>query len=238
LDLLAALWRDTEKGIYLAAKSTYDKYLSDLRSQNQEQFTSFWRSRVVSITQLHTTGLHVLDDSTLKDQLSELLQTHVTQDLITANIKRAKAKGLVRAAQTQKNITKLEEAISAERKERTSPLDALAKFNKKMSIEPATSEEMPVVKTEYLQGIAQAMRKDGDGPRLFLGVVVNLFASRHDGVVYATGKFAPRLLKLLKGDLDAGLFKRLEEVKEAVKAGTINDVMRTDMRGMVEVATL
>jgi len=54
--------------------------------------------------------------------------------------------------------------------------------------------------------------------------------------VYATGKFAPRLLKMLKNGLDAQQFTRLEEIKDAVKAGTVDDSMRAELRTLASTA--
>jgi hypothetical protein len=235
LDLLKILWTDTEHGIYLAAKTTYEQRLAELRAENQAEFTAFWISRVSSKAHLHSVGLEALEDGPLKEQLKELLSIYVSKDLVTANIKRARTKGLVRTQLTQKNIGKLEDALAAEKKDKVAPVDALAKFNKKMGID-SNAEELAAVKKEYLQEIVQSMQKETDGPRLFLGAVVNIFASKHQGVLYVTGKFAPRLLKLLKADLDAAQFKRLEEIKEAVKAGTVDEGMREEMRMMVKDA--
>jgi hypothetical protein len=236
LDLLTRLWANTERGIYLAAKTTYNQHLAHLRTKNQTQFTAFWTSRVSFKAHLHSTGLTSLEDGSLKEQLRELLETHVSKDLVLTNIKRARTKGLAQTQLTQKNVTKLEEALVADKTDKATPLDALAKFNKKMGIEVPNGEEFARVKTEYLEEIVQSMQKDTDDPRLFLRAVVNIFASKHDGVLYATGKFAPRILKLLKADLDAVQFKRMEEIKEAVKAGSVDESMRGELRTMAQSA--
>jgi LPS O-antigen subunit length determinant protein (WzzB/FepE family) len=235
-DLITRLWADKERGVYLAAKVAYEQRLTDLKSENQAQFLVFWTSRVSSKARLHSLGLTALEDGSLKEQLKELLALYLAKDLIPATIKRARTKGLVHTQLTQKSISKLEEALADDKKDKISPLDALMKFNKKLGIETPTSEELNVVKKDYLQEIVQSVEKDVDGPRLFLGAVVNLFAMKHDGVLYASGKFAPRLLKLLKADLETTQFKRLEELKEAVKAGSVNDEMRHEMRAMAKGA--
>lgn len=41
-------------------------------------------------------------------------------------------------------------------------------------------------------------------------------------MVYATGKFAPELLKLLKGSLDLEQHRRRDELKNAVREGTLS----------------
>ncbi|KAF2436689.1 hypothetical protein EJ08DRAFT_157081 [Tothia fuscella] len=236
LDLLSRLWANTDRGIYLAAKTAYDDRLSQLRTDAAEQFTIQWKSRVVCKVQLYTQGLLSLRDSPLKESLQELLYTYISQDLIPSNLDRAKAKSLIRSPLTSKNIKKLEEAIRSASKEKSSPLDALAKFTKKMNIESATEDELVTAKNECIRDIAQSMEKDKDGPRLFLGALTNLFASKHEGILYATGKYAPRLLKFLKDDLEAGLVAKLEEIKEAVKAGKVDDAMREHLRSIAKDA--
>jgi hypothetical protein len=77
-------------------------------------------------------------------------------------------------------------------------------------------------------------QKKSDGPLLFLTLAVFLFAKHNVGVVYATGKFAPKLLKQLKGSLDADEFAQMEAWKEAAKAGTLSAEDRDAMKRMVE----
>jgi hypothetical protein len=77
-------------------------------------------------------------------------------------------------------------------------------------------------------------QKKSDGPLLFLTLVVFLFAKHNAGVVYATGKFAPKLLKQLKTVLDAEQYAQLEVWKEAAKAGTLSAEDRDAMKQMIE----
>jgi hypothetical protein len=234
MDLLCRLWACTDQGIYLAAKEAYDDRLTKLRTDSLTQFSSLWQTRVILKAQLYSTGLLSVTDGPLKAQLHELFLTYVTGDLIPANLKRAKAKGLVRTPQMQKNIARMIESLKVNQKDKASPLVALAKFNKKMNLEEPSEKELVVAKREFMQEIVHSMEKDADGPRLFLGALTNIFVSKHDGVLYATGKFAPRLLKFLKDDLDGERFKRLDEIKEAVKAGTMDDTMRKELRSLAK----
>jgi hypothetical protein len=234
--LLTRLWARTDQWIYLAAKEAYESRLSQLRTDSQAQFSTLWLTRVVLKTQLYSTGLLSVTDGSLKGQLQDLLLTYIAGELIPANLKRAKTKGLVRTPQMQKNITKLLESVKTNQKEKSSPLEALAKFNKKMGLDEPSENDLAAAKKEYLQDVADSMEKDADGPRLFLGALSNIFASKHEGVLYATGKFAPRLLKSLKDELSAEQVKRLEEIKEAVKAGTMDDVMREELRVLGKAA--
>jgi hypothetical protein len=76
-------------------------------------------------------------------------------------------------------------------------------------------------------------QKASDGPVLFLTLVVVLFAKQHDGVVYATGKFAPKLLKLLKGKLEDEQYEQVERWKEAAKT---NSLTAEDKAAMAKMA--
>ncbi|KAF7565011.1 hypothetical protein PtrSN002B_002894 [Pyrenophora tritici-repentis] len=77
-------------------------------------------------------------------------------------------------------------------------------------------------------------QKASDGPVLFLTLVVVLFARQYDGVVYATGKFAPKLLKQLKGTLDKVQYEKVEAWKEAAKTNALTPEDRAEMVKMAE----
>jgi hypothetical protein len=69
---------------------------------------------------------------------------------------------------------------------------------------------------------------------LFLMLVIVLFAKHHDGVVYATGKFAPKLLKELKGKMESEQYGQVEKWKEAAKTSSLTAEDRADMVKMAE----
>lgn len=75
-------------------------------------------------------------------------------------------------------------------------------------------------------------KKTSDAPVLFLTLVIMLHARLGDGVVYATGKFAPRLLKGLKGRVGEGEYEKLEGWKEGAKGGGLSVGDREGMREM------
>lgn len=75
-------------------------------------------------------------------------------------------------------------------------------------------------------------QKSFDGPVLFLTLVVILHAKHYPGVVYATGKYAPKLLKMLKSKLAEDEYEMLEKWKEGAKKGALGKEEREDMRSM------
>jgi hypothetical protein len=232
LELLQHLWEmKGSESISVAATTSFEKRVSDLQKESQDHFTSLWRSRVVLKSSLYTLGLESLPPSPLKDQLSDLLSAHLVQDLVPNTIKRARMKNMIRTPNLSKQIGKLETEMAPSKSEKKlSPQDALGKFGKKTSLHPPTSAELTAAKKEHLDDMLAAIRKDTDGPRLFLSLVIILCASKREGVVYATGKFAPKLLKAIKGELEEEVYKRVEEIKELVKLGKVDEATRVEMR--------
>lgn len=232
LELLRHLWGiQRNEGISIAAMTAFEKRTAELQQENQDLFTSIWISRVVLKSTLYSAGLEALPAGPLKDQLSELLTSYLLQDLIPNTIKRARTKGLIRTPYLSKQISKLEIEIAPTKEMRkSSPQDPLSKFTKKISPETPSSNELATAKKEHLGDLVAAMDKDKDGPRLFLSLVIVLCASKKDGIIYATGKFAPKLLKVVKENLEENRYKRVEEIKELVKLGKVDKAVRIEMR--------
>ncbi|QDS67741.1 hypothetical protein FKW77_006052 [Venturia effusa] len=234
LELSKHLWQMNGNGsISFAATTAFDTRVSQLQKESQNHFMSLWTSKVVLKSLLYTASLETLPAGPLKDQLSELLTTHLLQDLIPNTIKRAWAKGLIRTPNLSKQIGRLEAEITPTKNaSKPSPQDSLSKFAKKISLEAPTSTQLALAKKEHLDDMAVAMSKDKDGPRLFLSLVIILCASKREGVVYATGKFAPKLLKVIKDELDESLYTRVEEIKELVKLGNVDKAVKVEMRDL------
>jgi hypothetical protein len=230
-ELLLRLWADNRVKIKSVATSSFDERLAELRSENKSQLELLWKSRVYLPARLYQEALETLETSPLKEQLSDLLSIHLTQDLLPNTLKRIRNKGLIRDhSQHQKQLDKLQSAVSGEKK--TLPvLKSLDKFHEKMGFVPLSPEELTHTRKQQVTGMVHAMPTDTDSPRLFLATVLVLLACKHEsGIVYATGKFAPRLLKVLKPDLDEEHYKNLERLKEAVKAGNVKEEDRSEMR--------
>lgn len=71
---------------------------------------------------------------------------------------------------------------------------------------------------------------------LFLYLVVILHATNYPGIVYATGKYAPKLMKMLKEKVSEEDMGRLEAWKEGAKTGRVGAEGRAGIRGMAEGA--
>jgi hypothetical protein len=147
--------------------------------------------------------------------------------------------GLQLSRRTRKNVAKLSNVLEA-------PLDmssltsAFDKFSKKQGINMPDAEALEESKKVMLQDLLRDMQrrvqkvKASDGPVLFLLLVIVLWAKQFNGVVYATGKFAPRLLKLMKEGLGEDVYGKVEGWKEAAKSGTLTAEDKADMVGMAE----
>jgi hypothetical protein len=70
-------------------------------------------------------------------------------------------------------------------------------------------------------------------PLLFLTLVVVLHARYHEGVVYATGKYAPKIMKGLKEDVGEEVYAKLEGWKEDVRTGKLGVEGRSGMSEMM-----
>lgn len=232
LELLHHLWEiKCNESISVAATAAFEQRIGDLQNDSQNQFISLWNSRVALKTSCYSTGLNTLPASPIKDQLSQLLSTHVLQDLMLNTIKRARMKGLIRTPNLSKQVGRLEAEIAPTMDVRkTSPQELISRFAKKISLESPTTAQLATAKREHLDDMLAAMSKDKDGPRLFLSLVIILCASKREGIIYATGKFAPKLLRTVKDDLDEESYKRIEEIKELVKSGKVDKAVRTEMR--------
>lgn len=233
------------------AKNTFNATLAQLEASSDAAFASAWRDRVATRVDLYAAGAAAVDDPKLRTQLSEVLRAYVAGELVPEAVARSETKGLVRSARAKRNVKKLLAALQEQQQGQQpqgddaglgAALGSLRKFAAKMEVAPLVAEEGAERKEGFVRGMVEGMRKDGDAPRLFLTLVVVLWARRAEGVVYATGKFAPKVLKLLKSGGGEGealgeeVLARLEALKDMVKAGTVGDEEKEEMRKMAAEA--
>jgi hypothetical protein len=230
VELLKRLWADERIKIKAVATSNFDERLAELKLENRNQFEALWKSRVYVPARLHDEALEGQEAGLLRDQLRELLYIHLAQDLVPNALKRMHNKGLVRDQPTRKQVDKLQAAVAAEKKD-PCIMKSLNKLHEKLGFAALTPDELVQARNQQLVDLVKGMDMDTDDPRLFLTTVIVLFASKQKtGIIYATGKFAPRLLKLLKADLDEEQYKSLERLKYTVKAGNVSGEDRQEMR--------
>ncbi|KAH7067096.1 hypothetical protein FB567DRAFT_259475 [Paraphoma chrysanthemicola] len=223
-----------EKPTQKACDDQFWSTITELEAQNESAFATFWTDRVISRAHIYNAGLPAISDQKLHDQLADLLATYIQKELVPESISKARSQGLVLSRRTKKNISKLESTLSTA-KDLPSLLTTLDKFTTKQTIPTPSPDQLAEYKSSMLQDLRRRMakhQKPSDGPVLFLTLVVILFAKHNDGIVYATGKYAPKVLKLLKGKMDAEEYKMVEKWKEGAKTGTLRSEDREGMRGM------
>lgn len=227
---LASSAQDFIKGkIDETGKAAFDTEISRLSAESLETFSALWRDRVDTRFQLYRLGADAIPDAKLREQLLELLQTHIRAELIPETLSRAEAQGLLRGKKLKKSVEKLKASLELDGKD-TTLTSTLNKFANKLS--PSTTS-LADAKTAHLIDLHQTIRaldRDKDGPRLFLALIVVLLAKYQDGVVYATGKFAPKLMRLLKGRVSEEVYGRLERLKEGVKSGKAGREEREEIK--------
>ncbi|KAF2856465.1 hypothetical protein T440DRAFT_382628 [Plenodomus tracheiphilus IPT5] len=225
-----------EKAVEKAVEERFWMIISQQESQNEVQFSEFWNERVHSRLQIYQDGLDKVSDEKLRDQLSEILSVYA-KELILESVTKARSQGLVLSRKTRKNAVTVEDLLKQEDSSIASVLSALKKFNKKQGIEPLNAAKAVETKQNIVNDLVRRMQKQkkSDGPVLFLTLVLILFAKHNDGVVYATGKFAPKLLKQLKAVLPAEQYEQIEKWKEAAKTSSLTVEDRAAMKGMAEV---
>jgi hypothetical protein len=227
-----------QKDSEVAAAERFSTYISDLESENENDFSIFWSEKVSLRVCNYQDGLKSIDETKLREQLTELCSNYLQKDLFLDAVARARSQGLVRSRKTRKNVNRFEATLKTSKSDLTSMLSTLEKFGKKQGLSEPDAEAAKAAKRALIQDMFRRMQKPKtDAPSMFLSLVVILFAKHHPGVVYATGKFAPKLLKQLKTKVDGEEYDQVENWKEQAKTGTLSKEERTSMIQMAEQAS-
>lgn len=225
-----------ERTLERAIDDAFLARISELEKQNETEFADYWTDRVVARVAIYSEGLDTIEDQKLQDQLSDLLAQYIQTDLVPDAVSKATSQGLMLSRKTRKNVQRLESALKSGNTAVAALTASIDKFNKKQAIDTPQDSILESSKAAMLGDMARRMQKQkrSDGPLLFLTLVVFLFAKHNAGVVYATGKFAPKLLKQLKPVLDTEQYAQLEAWKEAARSSSLSAEDRDGMKRMVE----
>lgn len=223
------------KSIEREVEEQFWNEISSFEIQNESDFSNFWVNRVVSRLHNYSQGLEAIEDTKLREQLADLLSTYVQKDLVPDSVTKARSQGLACSRKTRKNVQKLESSMEEGKADITKIISAIEKFDKKQGIQELAAASFDEAKKALVDDMVRKMQKQkqSDGPLLFLTLVIILFAKQYSGVIYATGKFAPKLLKQLKSSLGPEQYEQLERWKEGAKAGTLTS---QDKEGMKQMA--
>ncbi|KAF1947157.1 hypothetical protein EJ02DRAFT_449747 [Clathrospora elynae] len=225
-----------EKGVEKALDEQFWTAVCDNETRNEAGLSAFWIDRVASRCHIYNEGMGEVQDQRLRDQLAELFASYAQKDLVPDSITKARSQGLVLSRKSRKNISRLEAILKPSPMDTKAVVTALDKFNKKQGIEAPTPMTLSATKKAMVDDMLRRMQKQkpSDGPVLFLTLVLILFAKQYSGMVYATGKFAPKLLKELKGSLEAEQYVQVEKWKEAAKTSTLSAEDRQEMVKMAQ----
>lgn len=206
--------------------------ISRRETENEADFADFWAKRIVCRIENWEHGLASIGEGKLHDDLAEVLFDHLKNENLPASITKAADQNLLRSRRTRKNITKLQSSLASSTS-LSGILTALAKFNKKQSINELDAVALAAAKQVMLSDMNRWMQKRTDGPTLFLTLVAYLLAQCVDGVVYATGKFSPKLLKLIRPAVSGAQYERLEVWKALIKRDELTKMDKEAMKRWV-----
>lgn len=206
--------------------------IARLENENEQQFADFWAKRIICRIKNWEIGLQSLGEGKLQDALAEVLFEHLKTENLPVSIAKASDQHLLHSRKTRRNISKLQSSLSTSTS-LSSLLTALDKFNKKQSIPELDAGALAAAKEVMLSDMSRWMQKRNDGPTLFLTLIAFLLAESVEGVVYATGKFSPKLLKVIKPAVSAEEYERLEGWKGMIKKDVLGEGEKKKMKRWV-----
>lgn len=221
-----------DKATRRSVEETFWTEIARLETDNEADFSDFWAKRIMCRIRNWEHGLAAFGEGKLQDQLAEVLFEHLKNENLPVSITKAQDQKLLRSRKTQKNIQKLQNSLAASGS-LTDVLASLAKFNKKQGVPELDETALAAAKEVMLSDMNRWMQRRNDGPTLFLTLVAFLLAKCVDGVVYATGKFSPKLLKLIKPDVSVEQYAQLETWKGMIKGDSLTDEDKAEMKRWV-----
>jgi hypothetical protein len=227
-----------------ASHPTVDKETLELHQQSVLLTSRLFNDKLFARFRIHQTGLKVVEDPKLHKELSDFLVESTLNSTFPSAMKAVERIETPRSETLQKSIdsfAKNIEAFKSKKEKKDDPLKGLHRvlkaFAKSLSDAWPDDSALSEKKASMLQEMVAKARDDHDGPRLFLTLVLTLLAKNSEGMVYATGKFAPRLLKQIQ-NLDDAQLARLRKMKDDAKSGTLGDDDKNEMRKMIEEAAV
>jgi hypothetical protein len=220
-NLQKALWDHPEVQLRKVAQMALKDRYEELSEQNAQEFAKLWRDRLSAKAELYHHSLNALEGS-LKDQLADLLNGHITKELVPQTCKRANDRWLLRNERVSKLASKLANKLSTS-KDLLSTLSSLSEFQQKLSMTPIDAAALDETSTSEVHAWYETFLKDNNDARRFICAVLILLAKKKNCTLYATAKFGPKLLKLVKDDIGSEAYGMMERMKDEVKAGKVHE---------------
>jgi hypothetical protein len=244
LDLDAEVARGILEQRKTEAEATFLKHIQSFQEDALLKFSHAWKEKVLARLQLYRTGVQNLDDIKLREELYATLLDYTIRTLVPEFLQKCRNRGLIRGKPLERSVEKLQQALAGVKANVgslkdpfISTIETIDTFTKAINVEAWTDSELEERKALQLGEMANNMKKDEDGPRLFLALVLITQAEHRPGIVYSTGKHAPRLLKQLTGAVDADRYAWMQQMKEAAKRGTMTPDEKTEIRAQAARAS-
>lgn len=217
------------------ARLTYETSLKQCATNAERDFAAYWAGSIMTQVQIYSEGLQAIDDPKLQVNLGETLGQYIVTDLVPEAVKTASNhKGIQR--DLNKLTERLQKAVDVGTFEAVkSAMDKLASAR---DVGAPSAVQMQHTKGIIHSRLASTVQTSGLAPKVFLTLILLVMLRERGVLVYATGKFAPRLLKSLKGNLDKGEYRQLEAWKDIVKAGTETKEHIEEMKKFVAANSL
>lgn len=224
-----------QKALVSIASDHFASIISGFEMRNEHDFSTFWTEKALLRIHNYHEGVRAISDVRLSEQLSELLSVYLQKDFLPDIASRSRAQGLVCSRRTRKNLTRFEATLKTSKTEMSSIILTVDKFSKKQGLASVDEDAAKEAKKILVQDMVRRMQKPKtDAPLMFLSLVLILFSRNHPGIIYATGKFAPKLLKQLKAQLSSEDYEEAERLKELAKTGKLAKDDRDRMVHMAE----
>jgi hypothetical protein len=207
---------------------------AQLEEEDRLQFNKVVTERLLAPLRLYKEGIETARDETLKQHLEEYVTDFFRRDLVPSVIKALEEQRLLIDKPRKREVERFRQACQ-EAKNLPDVNAAIQRLAKKMKI-TVSDEVVRKVKLSSLQQKIRAMKKMGRGSDLLQNLIWVLLAKESDGLFVSSGKDTSRMIKQYQaiGDLEAG--KKLEEWRDALKAGKDGDEISEEMRGLATKA--
>jgi hypothetical protein len=220
-------------------EAAFLSHIQMLQEDTTLKFSHAWKEKVLARLQNYRIGVQSLSDPKLREELHSTLLGYALKALVPEFLQKCRSKGLIRGRSLERNIEKLQQALTGidfgvgkPKDPFASTMEAIDAFTRAIKVEALTGEELEERKAIQVREMVNNMKKDEDGPRLFLTLVVVLHAAHGPGIVYSTGKYTPRLLRLLTDVMRAEEYKWVQRIKEAAKSGSMTSEEKAEIRAM------
>lgn len=238
-DLLETIYH---KSMAKSAERLYKDAVRRKDYENEQAFKSEWDLAVMARLQIWKQGALAITEMKLRNDLIVLLNDHLTTEFLASQLDKLRPCG--------RNITTAIEKLKVECANFKSTDDVqndlaviTAFYNATQRglaqiAKDTTTADAAAIKAKELsrlRGDALQTYNDNadEGGRLFLLTLLILLANHQEGIVYATGRFVPRLLKQLKEKIEGTQYSRLQELKDEAKAGILSAQGKNDLAMML-----